>query len=138
MTASFAIHVVDAETGRGVPLVELKTTNQVTYWTDSAGCIAINEPALWQREVFFHIHSHGYQLPADFFGFRGIRILVEPGQSATIKIHRSNLAERLYRVTGADIYRDSLLLQRPVPISQPVNYSSVTGADSVLSVVFQG
>jgi len=134
----FAIHVVDAETGRGVPLVELKTTNQVTYWTDSAGYIAINEPALWQHEVFFHIHSHGYQLPADFFGFRGIRILVEPGQSATIKIHRSNLAERLYRVTGADIYRDSLLLQRPVPISQPVNNSRVTGADSVLSAVFQG
>jgi hypothetical protein len=134
----FGIQVVDSETGRGVALVELKTTNQVSYWTDSAGYIAINEPALWHQEVFFHVHSHGYQVPADFFGYRGVRLMVEPGQNTTVEIHRHNLAERLYRVTGADIYRDSLLLDQTVPMAQPLNNAHVTGADSVLSAVFQG
>jgi len=31
------IKVVDEQTGRGVPLIELKTTNQVSYFTDSHG-----------------------------------------------------------------------------------------------------
>ncbi len=40
----FKITVVDEETGRGVPLVELKTTNNVRYYTDSNGIIAFFEP----------------------------------------------------------------------------------------------
>src|SRR5260221_379508 len=32
---SFAITVVDDQTGRGVPLVELQTINNVRYYTDS-------------------------------------------------------------------------------------------------------
>jgi NAD(P)-dependent dehydrogenase (short-subunit alcohol dehydrogenase family) len=42
----FKITVVDEETGRGVPLVELKTTNDVRYYTDSNGIIAFFEPGL--------------------------------------------------------------------------------------------
>ena len=33
----FVITVVDDETGRGVPLVELQTTNAISYFTDSRG-----------------------------------------------------------------------------------------------------
>ena len=33
----FAIEVVDDQTGRGVPLVELETVNNRRYFTDSAG-----------------------------------------------------------------------------------------------------
>ena len=40
----FKITVVDEETGRGVPLVELKTTNNVRFYTDSNGIIAFFEP----------------------------------------------------------------------------------------------
>src|SRR3954451_21414431 len=36
----FAISVVDDQTGRGVPLVQLKTTNDVCYYTDSNGLVA--------------------------------------------------------------------------------------------------
>jgi len=36
----FIVHVVDEQTGRGVPLVELKLPNEVKYWTDSAGVTA--------------------------------------------------------------------------------------------------
>src|SRR5579884_4144178 len=42
----FAIEVVDAQTGRGVPMVELKTTSSAVYYTDSNGLVAFYEPGL--------------------------------------------------------------------------------------------
>ncbi|HEV3415919.1 MAG TPA: hypothetical protein VG056_03880, partial [Pirellulales bacterium] len=56
----FKITVVDRETGRGVPLVELRTVDNVRYFTDSNGVVAFNEPALMGEEVFFHVSSPGY------------------------------------------------------------------------------
>ena len=49
----FAIEVVDEQTVRGVPLVELTTTSGVTYVTDSAGLVAFDEPGLMNQRVFF-------------------------------------------------------------------------------------
>ena len=40
----FSIKVVDAATGRGVPLVELTTVDNERYLTDSAGFVAFREP----------------------------------------------------------------------------------------------
>src|SRR3954454_6219475 len=91
----FAIEVVDDQTGRGVPLVELTTTSGVTYVTDSAGLMAFDEPGLMNQQVFFHIKSHGYEAPADGFGFRGARLDVKPGATAKMAIKRLNIAERL-------------------------------------------
>ncbi|MFH1269370.1 MAG: hypothetical protein ABIK89_26880, partial [Planctomycetota bacterium] len=116
----FKIQVVDAETGRGVPLVELRTVNNIRYYTDSAGIVAFHEPGLMDRTVFFHVRSHGYEFPEDGFGFRGKALRVAEGGSAELKITRINIAERLYRVTGAGIYRDSVLTGHPVPIRRPV------------------
>src|SRR5689334_2563029 len=53
----FAIGVVDAETGRGVPLVELKTTNDICYYTDSNGLVAFREPGLMGTRVHFTVAS---------------------------------------------------------------------------------
>jgi len=53
----FKIAVVDAETGRGVPLVELRTVNSICYWTDSNGLIAFQEPGLMDQEVFFYVQA---------------------------------------------------------------------------------
>ena len=78
-TDYFQIQVVDRETGRGVPLVELRTVNHVRYFTDSAGYIAIDSPELMNREVYFYIASHGYQYPADKFGYRGRKLNVTTG-----------------------------------------------------------
>lgn len=75
----FKIKVVDAETGRGIPLVELKTTNNVLYYTDSAGVVAFSEPGLMDQPVFFHLSSHGYDIPADMFGNRGQAVQIMPG-----------------------------------------------------------
>jgi len=55
------IVVRDAETGRGVPLVELRTTNELIFYTDSNGIVAFNEPGLMDRDVYFQIASPGYQ-----------------------------------------------------------------------------
>src|SRR5688572_14581395 len=82
----FEIEVVDAETGRGVPLVELRTVNQVSFWTDSNGIIAFNEPGMMNREVFFHVHSDGYSVPEDFFKQRGVRLKPKAGGHEKIKI----------------------------------------------------
>lgn len=134
----FAVEVVDDRTGRGVPLVELKTVANVRYVTDSAGLAAIDDPAMMGHAVFLHVASHGYEYPADGFGIRGTRVDVSPGGSARIKIKRLNVAERLYRTTGEGIYRDSVLLGRPVPIRHPLLNALVSGQDSAQTAVYKG
>jgi hypothetical protein len=134
----FRIHVVDAETGRGVPLVELKTVHNVRHFTDSNGLVAFREPGLTGTKVFFHVKSHGYEYPKDGFGFRGKALNVTAGGKATLKVRRVNLAERLYRVTGAGIYADTLLLGERAPLRRPVINALVLGSDSVLTAVYRG
>jgi hypothetical protein len=134
----FEIQVVDDQTGRGVPLVELRTVHGVRYFTDSNGLAAFDEPGLMREKVFFHVQSHGYEYPKDGFGFRGTSLVVAPGGHATLKIHRLNIAQRLYRVTGAGIYRDSLLVGRQPPTRQPLLCGKVLGSDSVCNAVYRG
>src|SRR5687768_881469 len=102
---AFKITVIDAQTRRGVPLVELRTTHETRYYTDSNGVVAFDEPGLLGQDVFFTVKSHGYEFPADGFGTRGKALRTTPGDDATLEINRLNAAERLYRVTGAGIYR---------------------------------
>ena len=89
-----AMQVVDRQTGRGVPLVELKTTSGIRYYADSNGIVAFCEPGLMDREVFFSVHSHGYTFPKDGFGLQGTRLKTTPGATATIQADRVNIAER--------------------------------------------
>ena len=137
-SALFAIRVVDAETGRGVPLVELETVNHLRFYTDSNGTVAFREPGLMGRQIFFHVRSHGYEYPKDSFGYRGVRLKTTPGTEAVLKLKRLNIAERLYRVTGAGIYRDNRLLGRSAPIEQPLLNGMVFGSDSVVTAVYRG
>lgn len=134
----FKIRVVDESDGRGVPLVSLKTTNEIEYITDSNGFIAFYEPGLMNREVFFFVSSHGYSYPEDGFGYEGLRLRTEPGGSATIRLKRDNIAQRLYRITGQGIYRDSILLGEAVPIKDPVMNGGVVGQDSTVAAVYRG
>src|SRR6516165_9533183 len=84
----FKITVVDDQTGRGVPLVELRTVNGIRLWTDSNGIAAFFEPGLMDQTVFFHVSSHGYEFPKDGFGFRGRALKVMEGGSVTLKVRR--------------------------------------------------
>ena len=134
----FVIEVVDAATGRGVPLIELETTGGIRYVTDSKGIVAFDEPGLLGETVFFHVRGHGYEFPADGFGFRGRRLDTKPGGRARIEVRRINVAERLYRITGHGIYRDSILAGEPVPTRRPALNAQVIGSDSVFTAIFRG
>jgi hypothetical protein len=58
------IEVVEQGTGWPVPLVELKTTHHVAFYTDNAGVVAVGTPELLGREVFFHVSADGYEVSA--------------------------------------------------------------------------
>ncbi len=135
----FWIRVIDQETGRGVPLVQLSTLRDgIRFWTDSNGVAAIDDAALTGHDVIFIITSHGYEFQEQILDQPAKRVHVEPGRSVELKIRRINIAERLYRVTGADIYRDSLLAGVQVPIAQPLLNGGVTGQDTNISVPYGG
>jgi hypothetical protein len=134
----FAIQVVDEDTGRGVPLVELRTVNSASWWTDSNGVISFDEPGLMDIEVFFHVESPGYEYPSDGFKNRGVKLKPSHGGHATIRIKRLNIAERLYRITGQGIYRDSILIGRPVPLKEPTLDGKVMGQDTVIVAPYRG
>lgn len=135
----FQISVVDDSTGRGVPLVELAALNAVRYYTDSNGVIAFQEPHLMGREVYFEVRSHGYQSPKLPDGKTdGVLLNVERGGKAVVRIRRINIAERLYRVTGEGIYRDSVLLGLPVPLREPLLNAQVMGTDGASTAVYHG
>lgn len=137
-SAYFRITVVDAQTGRGVPLVELTTVHGVVHVTDSAGVVAFHEPGLMDQDVFFFVRSHGYAYPKDGFENAGLKLRTTPGGRAEIRINRVNIAQRLYRITGAGIYRDSVLLGDRPPVAQPLLNGGVLGQDSVQTAVYRG
>jgi hypothetical protein len=132
------IRVVDAETGRGVPLVELVTVNHLRFVTDNAGRVAFDEPGLMGREVFFTVHSHGYELKRDGFGFAGVKVIPKAGQAAEVKVTRRNVAERLCRLTGEGRYRDTILLGHRPPLADAPNPGLVAGQDSVQAAPYRG
>lgn len=134
----FRITVVDSKSGRGVPMVELSTVSGIVSITDSAGVIAFDEPGLMGEDVFFNVKSHGYSYPKDGFGMAGTRLRVEPGGSAVLKVDRVNIAERLYRLTGGGIYRDSVMLGDTPPVREPLLNGKVFGQDSVQNALYRG
>ena len=132
------IRVVDADTKRGVPLVELTTVNHVRYVTDNAGRVAFDAPEPFGREVFLSVKSHGYEVPKDGFGFRGVKITPTIGKVVEIEVRRAMVAERLCRLTGEGRYRDTLVLGYESPIDYGPNPGRVAGQDSVQVVEYKG
>jgi len=134
----FEIDVVDEATGRGVPLVELETMDNQLFVTDSAGHVAFDEPGQMNVPVWFSMRSAGYQFPMDGFNMTGQRFVTQPGQHAVVKAKRLNIAERLCRLTGQGIYRDTILLGEKPPLAEPLGNAGVVGQDSVQAVVYHG
>jgi len=135
----FGIRVVDDQTGRGIPLVECRTVNDVRYYTDSAGYVAIADPGLMGRHIYFFISGPGYiWSDKDAFGYRGTALDVRAGSIAVLKMRRVNIAQRIYRVTGEGIYTDSIRLGLHAPIEKPVLNGKVMGQDSVLATIYHG
>lgn len=134
----FCIEMVDAATGRGVPLVELETMDNQLHVTDSAGRVAFSEPGQMGVPVWFSMRAHGYEFAADGFGMTGKRFTPKWGEKVVVKIQRTNIAERLCRLTGQGIYRDTVLLGEKPPLAEPLTCGGVVGQDSVQSVIYRG
>lgn len=132
----FTIQVVDQQNGRGVPLIELRTTHHLRYVTDSNGIVAFDEPGLMNVDVWFGVSGHGYEFPKDGFGFRGKKLTTLPGGSATLAVKRVNIAERLYRITGEGIYADSEKVGQKPPLPPP--NARIVGCDSVMMTPYRG
>lgn len=101
--------VVVTERGSGWPvsLVELRTTHNVSFYTDNAGVIALDAPEIMGVEDWFYVNSPGYEMPADGFGYRGVRLRPEPGRTLKVEVVRTSLARRIGRLTGAGLFAES-------------------------------
>lgn len=128
------IVVTDAENGWPVPLVELRTTHHVRLVSDNAGVIAIDLPELMGVETWFHVRGHGYSVPADGFGYRGVRLTPEPGKTLSIKVQRQLPAKRLGRLTGAGLFAES----QKCGLRTDWREQGVFGCDSVQNALHRG
>ena len=86
------VRIVDAETGRGVPLVEFRSPNAVSFWTDSNGIATIDDPAFEGRNVAFLIRSDGYEFQEKLFCWTmanaGSRLTLPLSSSEGLKTRR--------------------------------------------------
>ncbi len=128
------IDVVEKGTGVPVPLVELRTTHQLRFVSDNAGIIAMDAPELMGRTVWFEVLGHGYGVPKDGFGYRGVRLKPEPGSQLKVEVERTSLARRMGRWTGAGLFAESQKLGRETDWRE----QGVFGCDSVQSAVHRG
>jgi hypothetical protein len=101
------VEVVDRENGWPVPLVELRTTSDIVLVTDNAGLIAVDQPDLLNREIWFDVSGHGYGVRPDGFGSRGVRVTPRSGETVQIEVDRTVIAKRLGRLTGGGIFAES-------------------------------
>jgi hypothetical protein len=128
------IEVVEKGTGWPVPLVELRTTHHVRLVTDNAGVIAFDLPELMGRETWFDVIGHGYEVPKDGFGMRGVRLTPQPGKTLRVEVTRTLPAKRLGRITGAGLFAESQKLGQ----YQDWRESGIVGCDSVQNAVHRG
>jgi hypothetical protein len=130
----FAIRAVDSVTTRGLPLVELATSAGDAYWSDSQGMVAYCDPDFIGKTVTFTVISDGYALGSG----KSVSLPTAAGGSTTVSLVREYPGQRLYRVTGQGIYRDSTLLGLTTPVANPDINGLVMGQDTPSTFVFGG
>jgi len=128
------IDVVEKGSGWPVPLVELRTVHQVRFISDNAGVVAFDLPELMGVETWFFVVGHGYEVPADGFGYHGVRLTPTLGGRLKIEVTRTVPARRLGRLTGAGLFGESQKLGRETNWTE----SRVLGCDSVQNAVWGG
>jgi len=129
-----AIRVADAQNQRGVPLVRLSAFGE-DYWSDSQGMIAYCNPDHVGEKIAFSVFSHGYTLSN---GTSSVTIETSKAGAARVDLQRLTIAARLYRMIGAGIYRDSVLLGLKTPLAKPVLNAQLLGSDTASSTVYRG
>ena len=132
----YAIKVIDAATGRGVPQVDLVMTDGKRYTTDSGGTVAFNRSGFMNVADTFVPETYGYKLAS------GTSVTLTPvlGTSGTVSLVRTQIAERLYRETGVNRYSQTVAVGGTSPITYPGTGApgNVFGQDSGLTAVYKG
>ncbi len=128
------IEVVEKGSGWPVPLAELRTTHHQRFITDNAGVIAFDAPELMGVPAWFDVIGHGYEIPMDGFGYRGVRLTPEPGKTLRVEVNRTILAKRIGRLTGGGLFAES----RKLGGESDWNDSGILGCDSVQNAVHRG
>lgn len=131
---AFVIQAIDEQNGRPVPLIEFRTTSGMKWITDNAGKAVIDAPELFDREVWFSVVGHGYDVPRDGFGFQGIRLTPTRGTNHSVRLKRALAAERLGRLTGSGLLAES----QKIGEFTDWNESGVVGCDSVQTTLWKG
>ena len=101
------INIIEESSGWPVPLVELTTTHHVRFVSDNAGVIAFDLPELMGKETWFSVRGHGYVVPKDRFGYRGVRLVPRAGETITVKVKRQLPGKRIGRITGGGLFGES-------------------------------
>src|ERR1041384_4361613 len=128
------IEVVEKGSDWPVPLVELGTTHHARFVTDNAGVIAFDLPELMGRETWFDVIGHGYEVPKDGFGMRGVRLKPEPGKTLKVEVQRTIVARRMGRLTGGGLFAHS----QKLGLERDWRDSGILGCDSVQNAVHRG
>ncbi len=134
IVAPCEIKIVDRQTGWPVPMIEVETTNQLKFVSDNAGRIALDAPELMGVSTWLNVRGHGYSVPKDGFGYRGVRVVPEAGGKISIAVDRDQLAMRLGRLTGAGLFAESQKLGYELDWKE----SGVMGCDSVQNAMHLG
>ena len=128
------IEIVEKGTGWPVPLIELRTVHHARFVSDNAGLIAFDMPELMGRETWFDIQGHGYEVPRDGFGQRGVRLIPQPGQSLKVEVERKIIGRRLGRITGGGIFGES----QKLGLEKDWRDGEILGCDSVQNAILGG
>lgn len=128
------IQVIEAGSGWPVPLVRLTTTHQVSFVSDNAGRVAFDLPEFMGRETWLHVVADGYEVPADGFGYHGVRLVPKPGANLKIEVRRTLPARCLGRITGAGLFGES----QKLGLESNWIESGVVGCDSVQTALHRG
>lgn len=128
------IEIIEHGSGWPVPLVELRTTHHLRFVSDNAGLIAMDAPELMGVETWFEVIGHGYEVNADGFGMRGVRLTPEPGKTLRVKVDRTIVARRIGRLTGSGLFAESKKLGG----EQGWRDAALVGCDSVQTAVHRG
>ena len=89
--------------------------------------------------MFFRVTSDGYINAFNLPGSpdAGVLLATRAGGQATVYLNRTQPAERLYRLTGGGLYRDTILVGGAAPVKEPLLSSAgVLGQDSLVAVAF--
>jgi hypothetical protein len=130
----FALRFIDGANMRGVPLVKVVPGAGDAQWSDSQGMVAICDPDIVGRSIVFAVTSDGYALPSG----STVTLTATAASTATITLARRYAGERLYRITGQGIYRDSVLLGLTTPTAASNINGLVMGQDTPSTFVYGG